>query len=290
VFWEYNGDVGRRGNVDPIYKNSPYEAFANNPIIYIDPTGLDSIKFSKNTTIITPKQTGFSSGGQKPSGNTSFGISTVPMDGPDVFTFTNTHTTINGDGKLKTTITTQVLHPEDLNSAIGVTKGKNLYFDGLITTERKNNDWETVGKFMDLDKGFKDYMIARTPGSKLWNEAAGSIALMEGLMPVLVQSALGAWAGFRFGGVGASSNVLKYDARVRMRAVQDPVSHNFPYSFDSYILNTQPILKSNGYKMYQLPGTMHGSIKNGVQQIKNGVYEIGVRSDGVIDHRFFRPQ
>ncbi len=23
--------------------------------------------------------------------------------------------------------------------------------------------------------------------------------------------------------------------------------------------------------------------------LKNGVYEIGIRSDGVIDHRFFRP-
>jgi hypothetical protein len=32
--------------------------------------------------------------------------------------------------------------------------------------------------------------------------------------------------------------------------------------------------------MYQLRGTMNG---------KNGVYEIGLTKDGVIDHRFFRP-
>ena len=38
-----------------------------------------------------------------------------------------------------------------------------------------------------------------------------------------------------------------------------------------------------------MQGTMHGSVKDGVQQIKNGVFEIGVTKDGVIDHRFFRP-
>ena len=133
-------------------------------------------------------------------------------------------------------------------------------------------------------------MVARNSSANGWRATAQSYEVMETLLPVLVQSGLGAWVGFRFGGVGASSNALKYDARVRIRALEDPVSHNFPYSFDKYILNTKPILKSNGYKIYQLPGTMHGSVENAVQSIKNGVYEIGVKSNGVIDHRFFRPQ
>jgi hypothetical protein len=65
-----------------------------------------------------------------------------------------------------------------------------------------------------------------------------------------------------------------------MRGVEDPVSHNFPYSFDDRILKTTPIPKANGYKIYQLPGSAG---KN------SGVYEIGVTKDGIIDHRFFRP-
>ena len=36
---------------------------------------------------------------------------------------------------------------------------------------------------------------------------------------------------------------FKYADRVRMRGVQDPVSHNFPYSFDDAILATKPIPK-----------------------------------------------
>ncbi len=72
----------------------------------------------------------------------------------------------------------------------------------------------------------------------------------------------------------------KYAARVRARGVQDPRSHNFPYSFDDEILATTPIPKANGYNIYQKAGTMND---------KTGVFEIGVRSNGVIDHRFFRP-
>jgi hypothetical protein len=73
---------------------------------------------------------------------------------------------------------------------------------------------------------------------------------------------------------------LKYADRVRMRALEDPVSHNFPYSFDDTILSSKPILKGNGYRLFQVPGVMNG---------KDGLFEIGVTADGVIDHRFFRP-
>lgn len=76
------------------------------------------------------------------------------------------------------------------------------------------------------------------------------------------------------------SNQLRYDDRVYQRSMEDPRSHNFPYSYDDEILQEKPILKPNGYKIYQKQGEMNG---------KQGVFEIGVRSDGVIDHRFFRP-
>jgi hypothetical protein len=79
----------------------------------------------------------------------------------------------------------------------------------------------------------------------------------------------------------AFSHGMKYADRVRSRGVQDPVSHNFPYSFDDGILATKPIPKNNGYNIFQKPGTMNGN---------DGVFEIGVTKDGVIDHRFFRPK
>ncbi len=93
----------------------------------------------------------------------------------------------------------------------------------------------------------------------------------------------------------ATSHGLDYAPRVRARGVQDPKSHNFPYSFDDEILATTPDVKASGYKMYQKPGTMTSKVvtdpKTGVrtQQVKDGVYEIGVTPDGVINHRFFRP-
>ncbi len=80
--------------------------------------------------------------------------------------------------------------------------------------------------------------------------------------------------------VTSSKEVFKYAPRVRARGVQDPKAHNFPYSFDSKILSAQPIYKSGGYRIYQVPGTMNETV---------GVFEIGVTPKSVIDHRFFRP-
>jgi hypothetical protein len=72
----------------------------------------------------------------------------------------------------------------------------------------------------------------------------------------------------------------QYAPRVRARGVQDPVSHNFPYSFDDPILATTPQTFANGYRIYQLRGSMNG---------KAGFFEIGKTKGGIIDHRFFRP-
>jgi RHS repeat-associated protein len=99
------------------------------------------------------------------------------------------------------------------------------------------------------------------------------------------------------GGVegSATKHGLKYADRVRQRGLEDPSSHNFPYSFDDAILSTTPIPKNNGYNIFQKPGSMAGKVVTDpttrirTQTYKDGVYEIGVTKDGVIDHRFFRP-
>ncbi len=95
-------------------------------------------------------------------------------------------------------------------------------------------------------------------------------SLIGGATPVRVVST----------GQSAYNHGLRYAKRVRDRAPQDPVGHNFPYNFDDIILRTKPIQKKNGYKIYQKPATMNG---------KDGVCEIGITKDGIIDHRFFRP-
>ncbi|MGB7068000.1 MAG: RHS repeat-associated core domain-containing protein, partial [Pyrinomonadaceae bacterium] len=72
---------------------------------------------------------------------------------------------------------------------------------------------------------------------------------------------------------------LPYDPRVRARALEDPVGHNFPFSFDNVILSHRPTVKSSGYRIFQKPGHLNN---------KAGVYEIGVTPKFVIDHRHFR--
>lgn len=44
-YWQYDSRLGRRWNVDRVVKpwESSYAAFANNPIIYVDPLGLDVV-------------------------------------------------------------------------------------------------------------------------------------------------------------------------------------------------------------------------------------------------------
>ncbi|MFN6943669.1 MAG: DNRLRE domain-containing protein [Cytophagaceae bacterium] len=45
-YWMYDSRIGRRWNLDPIYKDwiSNYSVFGNNPILYVDPNGADWFK------------------------------------------------------------------------------------------------------------------------------------------------------------------------------------------------------------------------------------------------------
>ena len=42
-FWQYDARIGRRWNVDPVYKHSPYETFGGNPILMMDKNGADTL-------------------------------------------------------------------------------------------------------------------------------------------------------------------------------------------------------------------------------------------------------
>ncbi|NML38409.1 hypothetical protein HHL17_14470 [Chitinophaga sp. G-6-1-13] len=190
-FWEYDPRSGRRWNTDAVYKHSPYEAFGANPIVNSDPSGLDTINFNRNVTTYYP------SDGGSPKGSSAFNISITPGSGKDVFRYNLTNTVISGKSSSTTTKST-ILHPENSESAAGATRGRNLYFDGLMTTDRKNYDWETVGKIMYASTEFAAYMRKRNPQASDWLAKSSGIEVMEGVLPVLVQSGMGSWIGFRY--------------------------------------------------------------------------------------------
>ena len=53
-FWQYDSRLGRRWNIDPIFKEheSPYACFANNPIWFGDPNGLDTFKMNNDGFVV----------------------------------------------------------------------------------------------------------------------------------------------------------------------------------------------------------------------------------------------
>lgn len=62
-----------------------------------------------------------------------------------------------------------------------------------------------------------------------------------------------------------------------MRGLQDPVAHNFPYSFDDVNLKAKPITQADGSLLYRHTGTLNG---------KSGFFEIGLNAEAkTIFHR-----
>ena len=53
-FWMYESRLGRRWNIDPVFKEyeSPYAAFANNPIWFVDPNGADTLLDNSSRDLI----------------------------------------------------------------------------------------------------------------------------------------------------------------------------------------------------------------------------------------------
>ncbi|MSW77049.1 MAG: hypothetical protein F2828_05265 [Actinobacteria bacterium] len=81
-------------------------------------------------------------------------------------------------------------------------------------------------------------------------------------------------------GDNAFSHGYTYDPRIWQRAMQDPLGHNFPYSFDDVILQSTPVTQADGSLLYRVAGSITG---------KDGVFEIAVNwVRGAIFHRTFR--
>ncbi len=54
-FWQYDIRLGRRWNIDPVFKpwRSVYDGFRNNPIIMIDPLGDDDYYTTNGNHVYT---------------------------------------------------------------------------------------------------------------------------------------------------------------------------------------------------------------------------------------------
>ncbi|MEJ7764831.1 MAG: RHS repeat-associated core domain-containing protein, partial [Acidimicrobiales bacterium] len=77
----------------------------------------------------------------------------------------------------------------------------------------------------------------------------------------------------------AFTHGYSYHPRIRARGVQDPVGHNFPYSYDDVILRSTPVRQADGSLLYRSPGSING---------KDGFFEMAVNTDtGTIFHRTF---
>ncbi len=73
---------------------------------------------------------------------------------------------------------------------------------------------------------------------------------------------------------------INYHPRIRIRALQDPSAHNFPYSFDRVILKSNPVLQKDGSLLYRVNGSLNR---------KSGVFEVALNPETqVIFHRTFR--
>ena len=79
--------------------------------------------------------------------------------------------------------------------------------------------------------------------------------------------------------INAFKHNFKYHPRIRARALQDPVAHNFPYSFDDIILQVKPTKQADGSLLFRKIGTLNNT---------DGVFELALNPETkTIFHRTF---
>jgi hypothetical protein len=172
-YWEYDSRIGRRWNRDPVVKyfESPYAAFANNPIWFADPLGADTITFTKSSWSAPAPKSGLDNVQFKPLGGVNNSIDVKVAEGKDVFFYTQKHTAYDEDGNATTTTSTQQFYPvEDHKNGITETP----YAFGLLSY--KDNDRLTLAKLAPSE--LLDYLANKNTG---WDKMAfkGARALQK---------------------------------------------------------------------------------------------------------------
>ena len=261
----YDSGLGRWFGVDPFQESfislSPYNYCSGNPMVFIDPSGaLVTHYVDKDYNVLL---------------NTDDGSDDVVVV-PDEYV---------GDFKKFASF-----YSDPGLAPVYDSKGWNSYWKSKFgLAERQLSELELAVSDLYSGKDGKNKAIAyflSHQGSDLlaaaWSETWYHLRSIESWVDGLSMTAItkGLFKNLLKSETSVYRHGYKYAERVRARAIQDPTSHNFPYRFDDAILSIKPIIKGDGYKIYQMEGTMNG--------IK-GIYEIGITKSGIIDHRFFRP-
>jgi hypothetical protein len=292
-YWEYDSRLGRRWNRDPIPKHyeSPYAAFANNPIWFVDPLGADTITFTKSSWSAPAAKSGLDNYQFAPRGGVSNSIDVKVAEGKDVFFYTQTHTAYDEDGNATTTTSTQQFYPvEDHKNGITETP----YFFGLLSY--KDNDRLTLAKLAPSE--LLDYLADKNTG---WDRMAfkGARALQKtyGVFEFANSvSEIGFSAGaFSLGVKSLSSLRAAYQARSFFQGASysqkvmlqmskaDDIYHAFPSSIDDFATrfgrwSTRTGADGKPYQWLEMSGSYGG---------KTGTFEFIKDANGVINHRFF---
>jgi RHS repeat-associated protein len=278
-YWEYDSRIGRRWNVDPVQKadESSYACFGNNPIWNIDPDGSDTAKYLSNGQLRDAMKIA------------SNRVKDVLKNKAKFHSKQNDKALSNETDVYLDKNKLSFGASAEFNTAV------QQYYEGLshIAWWSGEKDFNRADRILN-NPGVNDSWALRLIVANIKDVFGGAMSIITTTANVAVGEAAGA-IGTPVGsppkGVFKSTTQQRivdaadpingtYASRVRARGVQDPVSHNFPYSFDKSILSTKPIYKAGGYRIYQLEGTMNKT---------RGLFEIGVTRNGVIDHRFFRP-
>jgi hypothetical protein len=140
------------------YNESPYSTYSSNPVLFSDPSGADTITFTRSTWAAA-RSKGHSG---KQLGGVSNSINVKVADGKDVFYYTQIHTNYDENGNATTTTSTQQFDPL-ADAQNGVTQ--TAYAFGLLTYQ--DNDRLTLAKLAPKD--LVNYLISKSAG---WDKVA----------------------------------------------------------------------------------------------------------------------
>lgn len=299
-FWQFDARLGKRWNIDPILKSheSPYASFANNPIMFVDPVGLDTFNVVSGST---------SSDGSKYSSKNALVLFTVYSndDRKKQMTYNNFRNnyqtvaeedvTIEIQGAAKTYKYAKVL---DVNSNDkNFTKSVSVVsLSDLQKTQRQASS--DVGNYMsyidfykyfrnggkyDLKKDFKmltyvkDIGIFPTDylGNMMYSGVVGNFYSTEELLDI----GDGYQKEFIIEGAGFWGMDLKY------ANIDDPMDSYAIFKGKSHGITKESLSKTNGGLIKKLYYTSHSSYfydySDGMQESKKRVIQ-----DGIIKYNF----
>ncbi len=293
-YWQYDSRIGRRWNRDPIVKEyeSPFATFGNNPIIYIDKDGSDTINITHTTT--REKR------GSIKSNLDNYGSKKIPdiitrtgdinikqAEGNDVFKITEVNVTIDENGNKTSASTTTALELNGKQSDYRY-GGRNMkgYSDDRFALAAYVPR-ALLQYYADKNIGFDKFAIQ----SVIAYQKDVSFALGLGKVMNVAYTISGVYGIARMGlaaSLPASARPMesffagtKYTSKVWTQIYKGDY-HSFPEGVKAFESAGIRTFEQGGDKVWRwhlrIPGSYDG---------KNGVFHFIKEADGSINHRLF---